>query len=371
MPNLPETILQFGTGKFLRAFADLFVHELNEQGRGAGRVVTLQSTGSQRADLLNRQGGRYHVAIRGLEQGQRVDRIVEVESIGRSLNAQADWNEVLAVACRPTLTTIISNTTEAGYALADEDNPTDRPPRSFPAKLLAVLQARFDLGQTGPTILPCELLEHNGDRLLQLVLAQAERWGLAGRLVGWLRTQCTWCNTLVDRIVSAPSAGDPLAARDPLFAVSEPFALWLVERLPPDASLAGHPSVRRVEKLEPYHLRKVRILNGAHTALVAKAMPLGFQTVREAVLDPQIGSWLTSLLAEEIVPTLEGRTEAPQAFAAEVLQRFANPFLEHRLADIALHHDVKLQTRLVPTYREYRERFGREPRLLGEILPGV
>lgn len=371
MSNHPETILQFGTGKFLRAFADLFVQEQNEQGRGAGRIVALQSTGVERAELLNRQGGRYHVAIRGLEQGQRVDRAVEVESIRRSLAAQTDWNEVLAAACQPPLTTIVSNTTEAGYALAAEDKPTDAPPRSFPAKLLAILQARFDYGQAGLTILPCELLEHNGNRLLQLVLTQAERWGRAERLIDWLRNQCVWCNTLVDRIVSAPSSGDPLAAQDPLFAVAEPFALWLIERLPPDSPFAGHPAVRRVDQLEPYHLRKVRILNGAHTALVAKALPLGFQTVREAVLDPQIGSWLKSLLAEEIVPTLEGRTENPQAFALEVLQRFANPFLEHRLADIALHHDVKLQTRLMPTYREYRERFGHPPRLLGEILPGL
>ena len=126
--------------------------------------------------------------------------------------------------------------------------------------------------------------------------------------------------------------------------------------------------MQQVDRLEPYYLRKVRILNGAHTALVAKAMPLGFTTVRQAVLDPEIGGWLRRLLFEEIVPVLEGRTEDPEPFARQTLERFANPFLEHRLADIALHHDVKLQTRLAPTYHEFIERFGREPPLLAEIV---
>jgi tagaturonate reductase len=132
--------------------------------------------------------------------------------------------------------------------------------------------------------------------------------------------------------------------------------------------LEAHSAVERVERLEPYYLRKVRILNGAHTALVAKAMPLGFHTVRQAVLDPQIGPWLRRLVFEEVVPVLEGRTENPEQFARQTLERLANPFLEHRLADIALYHDVKLQTRLAPTYHEFVERFGREPELLRGIV---
>ena len=188
------------------------------------------------------------------------------------------------------------------------------------------------------------------------------------RLVEWLRAECSWHDTLVDRIVSAPPPGDPLAASDPLFAVAEPFALWLVRGSLSPAPLAEHPAVRQVDDLERYYLRKVRILNGAHTALVAKARPLGIETVRQAVLDPETGPWLKALLMEEIVPTLEGRTEAPEQFALNTLERFANPFLEHRLADIALHHEVKLQTRLLPTLDEFRRRFGRTPRLLGEIL---
>ncbi len=258
--------------------------------------------------------------------------------------------------------------TEAGYALDPADGPRDVPPRSFPAKLTAVLTARFEAGLPGPTILPCELLEKNGARLRGLVLDQAARWGLSRPLIEWIGGACGWRNTLVDRIVSAPRPDDPMAQCDPLFAVAEPFALWLIEGSAPLAGLESHPAVERVDALEPYYLRKVRILNGAHTALVAKARPLGFETVRQAVLDPAIGRWLERLLFDEIVPTLEGRTDRPEPFARQCLERFANPFLDHRLADIALAHDTKLQTRLMPTLREFQTRFGRVPLLLREIL---
>ncbi len=366
--ELSETVLQFGTGKFLRAFADLFVHELNESGAAAGRVVVVQSTGADRAAALNAQGGCYHVAIRGLLDGRKIDRTVEVRSIGRALAASADWKDVLRAARSPAIRLVVSNATEAGYRLDPADAPGLEPPRSFPAKLLAFLKMRFDSGLPGVTILPCELLEKNGERLRQLVLDQAAQWRLAGPLVDWLQTDCRWRNTLVDRIVSAPPPDDPMTLGDPLLAVAEPFALWLIEGAQPLAGLEAHPAVQRVERLEPYYLRKVRILNGAHTALVAKALPLGFQTVRQAVLDPEIGGWLRRLLFEEILPALEGRTEDPEQFARQTLERFANPFLEHRLEDIALHHEVKLQTRLVPTRREFEDRFGRPPKLLQEIL---
>lgn len=368
---LPETVLQFGTGKFLRCFVDLFVDEANRGcGQALGRVVAVQSTGSERAGSINAQQGRYHVAIRGLAGGERVDRTLEVAGLSRALAAGDDWPAVLDVARGDDLRFVVSNTTEAGLTLDAQDEPGVAPPRSFPAKLLAVLLARQEAGRDGVTILPCELVDGNADRLLELVLEQAGRWQVPASQVDWLRTACSWHNTLVDRIVSAPPAGDPLAEQDPLFAVAEPFALWLIEGTPDLGSLAEHPAVQLVEDLAPYALRKVRILNGAHTALVAKARPLGFETVRETVADEQIRVWLEELLFDEIIPTIADRVEQADAeqFARDVLERFANPYLDHRLADIALHHEVKLGTRLVPTYEEYRKRFGCTPRLLGEVI---
>ena len=157
--RLPETVLQFGTGKFLRAFADLFIHEANQTAQPVGRVVVVQSIGAERARVFNEQGGRFHVAIRGLDAGQRVDRAVEVESVSRALEATGDWDEVLAVARSDSLRTIVSNTTEAGFALHPDGTAADAPPRSFPGKLLAVLKARFEAGLGPLTLLPCELLE--------------------------------------------------------------------------------------------------------------------------------------------------------------------------------------------------------------------
>jgi tagaturonate reductase len=342
--------------------------ELNQTPQPLGRVVVLQSTGSERAKAFNEQGGRYHVAIRGLEQGRRVDRTIEVQSVSRALAASSDWDDVLTVARSDSLRAVISNTTEAGYSLHPDDAPDDAPPRSFPAKLLSVLKARFEAGLPPVTILPCELLQQNGRRLVGLLVDQLERWGLSPGLRRWIKAECLVPDTLVDRIVAAPSPDDPLAGRDPLLAVAEPFALWLMESSPGVAGLVEHPAIRVVEDLEPFHLRKVRILNGAHTALVAKARPLGLETVRQAVEDERIRPWLESLLFEEIVPVLEGRTEAPEQFARDALERFANPFLEHRLADIALHHEVKLQTRLAPTLDEFRQRFGRTPKRLSELF---
>jgi tagaturonate reductase len=368
MNALPETILQFGSGRFLRAFADLFIHQANEQGQKVGRVVIVQSTGDDRAGALGRQGGRYHVVVRGLEDGRVVDRVEPVASVSRALAANSQWDEVCALARSPELRVILSNTTEAGYNLDPADRPTDAPPHSFPAKLLAVLQRRFEAGRPGLTIVPCELRDRQADLLRGVVLDLARDWGLPEDLRRWLGAECVWLNTLVDRIVTGTPREHPLLAEDALLTVCEPYALWAIEnRLGADRFL-HQPSVVWTPDVQPYFLRKVRILNGAHTALLVKAWPRGFRTVREAVLDQQLGPWLERLLFEEVVPVLEGRVEGPQAFARQTLERFKNPFVEHKLADIAVNHAAKVPVRLVPTRDEYRARFGRTPPLLEEVL---
>jgi tagaturonate reductase len=331
-----------------------------------GRVVVVQSTASERARLLNAQGGRYHVAVQGLENGQVIDRIEEAASIRRALPAQTDWTDVLAIARSPELRFILSNTTEAGYTLHAGDRLDDAPPRSFPLKLLRVLQTRFESGLPGVTILPCELFENNADRLRALLLEQAQRWDLSAALQDWLQKRCDWRNTLVDRIVTDGPVSHPLYPSDPLLTAAEPFALWAIEqtRNPPFT----HPAILWTPDVKPYFLRKVRILNAAHTALVSQAVPRGMKTVREAVSDPDIRSWLERLLFEEILPTVADRVEEPEAFARQTLERFANPFLEHQLAHILVYHEEKRRVRLLPTREEYVERFGRTPPLLDAAL---
>jgi tagaturonate reductase len=368
MALLPETVLQFGAGRFLRAFADLFIDQANRQGQAVGRVVQVQSTGDDRALALNRQGGIYHVLIRGLDKGTQIDRLETCGGVSRALVAGSQWNDVLAVARSPRLRVILSNTTEKGYDLDAGDGPGDAPPRSFPAKLLAVLRERFEAGRAGVTIIPCELREQNADLLQEIVVDLGQRWSLNPAFLRWIKESCYWLNTLVDRIVTRPPSDHPLLREDALLTVCEPYALWAIQSKPGADLFLQHPDLTWSEDVQPYFLRKVRILNGGHTALLIKARPRGFTTVREAVLDPALGKWLERLLIDEVVPTLEGRVEAPADFARQVLDRFRNPFLEHQLADIAVHHEAKVEVRLKPTAREFLEKFGKAPPLLTEVL---
>ena len=368
MPAPSETILQFGSGRFLRAFADLFIHQAAERGNAVGKVVIVQSTGGERAGGLNQQGGRYHVVIRGIEAGHVVDRVETCASISRALVAGSQWDEVLGLARSAALRVILSNTTEKGYDLDPADGPGDAPPRSFPAKLLAVLHARHAAGLSGLTIIPCELREKQADLLRGLVVELARAWQLGEEFVSWLTSSCYWLETLVDRIVTGTPKAHPLLASDPMLTVCEPYALWAIREDPRAGRFLEHPAITWTADVTPYFLRKVRLLNGAHTALLIKAWPLGFRTVREAVEDAELGAWLRRLLFEEVVPVLEGRVENPVGFATEVLDRFRNPFIEHKLADIAAYHATKVAVRLVPTKQEYEAKFGRSPELLTEVL---
>lgn len=364
---VPESILQFGSGRFLRAFADLFIHHGNTQGQNVGRVVIVQSTGDGRAGGLNAQRGKYHVVVRGFENGEVVDRVEECASVSRALHAGTQWHEVSKLARSPHLHTILSNTTEAGFKLED-DSPGDAVPKSFPAKLLRVLKARWMDTLPGVTIIPCELIEGNAGILKGLVLKLACEWNLPPQFAAWLESECVFLHTLVDRIVTGTPADHPLLATDPMVIVAEPFAFWALEDHPRSAFTLTHPAITRTPDVTPYFLRKVRILNAAHTALLIKAQPRGFAIVRDAVNDPELGAWLWRLLSEEIVPTLEGRVDQPLRFAEQTVERFKNPFLDHKFSDIALHHESKVKVRLVPTRDEFAAKFGKQPPLLSEVL---
>ena len=354
-------ILQFGAGNFLRAFVDLFVSETSFD-----KIVVVQSTGIERAEALNRANGKYHVAIQGFAGGRVIDETKQVTSIETALHAGTQWNEVLEVARSPELRWVISNTTEAGFALDEADVANTGTPRSYPAKLLSVLLARHSAGLPGIDVIPCELIEHNGERLLALAQEQASRWNVSSDAVVWLKTECRWVNNLVDRIVPGPPEDHPLLGTDPLLISAEPFAFWAIETA--GSFALKHPAVVTVPDITPYYLRKVRILNGLHSALVSHALPMGIETVRECVEHPEVGPWLERLLFEEIVPVLEGRVDDPAGFGRTTLERFRNPFLEHKLSAIALNHAAKVKVRLLPTYEEYRGKFGKEPELLAKLV---
>lgn len=365
-PLKHESILQFGAGNFLRAFVDFFA--CGFPGRpDTGEVVVVQSTTSNRAAAINRAGGRYHVAVQGIANGRTIDTVHVVDSLSRALVANDNWQDVLGVAASPDLQWIVSNVTEAGLALDPGDDGNLPVPVSYPAKLLTVLLARHQAGMPGPIILPCELIEGNGAILRDAVTAQATRWRVDAGALAWIREDCVWAETLVDRIVPGFPATHPLAATDPLMLTTEPYALWAVAASRPLG--IAHPALVETPDIVPWFLRKVRVLNGLHTALVAHAMPLGCTTVADCMRDPAIATWVRELLFDEIVPVLDGRVEDPAGFARDVLDRFANPFHNHLLSAIALHHSTKLETRLRPSLEDFRRMFGRNPRILSSLLP--
>ncbi len=365
MSRFPETILQFGTGRFLRAFVDRFVHEAQVGGQEIGSVVVVQSTGFEVADQINASRGIFHVAVRGL-QGSQIVRRDEVASVSRCLAVSRDGEELVRVACSPDLRFVVSNTTEKGYEL--DTNDARESPKSFPAKLTHLLHARFQAGRPGLTLMPCELRDDQADELCGIVCQLADRWGLSTDFSDWVREQCVWLNSLVDRIVVEAPSDHPLSEKDPLLVMAEPYALWALQVKPRADRFIEHPNIVRASDIRPYFLRKVRILNGAHTALVTKARHRGHTTVLQAMQDRSLSDWLERLLLQEIVPTLVDRVSDAEGFARETLTRFRNPFLAHKIADILKNHDAKVRIRLVPTRDEYRERFSREPELLSEVL---
>jgi tagaturonate reductase len=377
--SLPERAVQFGTGALLRGLVDAILDDANARGRFGGRVVMIGSTGSGRDRAINEQGGLFTLVTQGLVDGAPRRDCRVVGSVSRALSAATQWDEVLRCAESPDLELVFSNTTEVGIVLDAQDaerDPAPVPPRSFPGKLTAFLlrRARWCALDPvrAPVVIPTELIEDNGDRLRELVLTLATRWGADAGLLRWLG-EVRFCNTLVDRIVpGAPS--DALAEElrgvlpydDGMVTVCEPYRLLAIEG---DAALRerlrfapGEPGVVVAESIAPYRLRKVRLLNGAHTSFVSLALLAGCTTVREAVSHPLVGSFLRSVLLDEIVPSLD--VPGAESFAHDVLARFANPFLEHQLWDITLQGTTKFRVRVVPSIVDHARVTGSTPRLL-------
>jgi tagaturonate reductase len=375
--DLPERVVQFGTGAFLRGFAEYFIDEANRAGKFDGLVVAVGSTGSSRDVLLNEQEGLFTLAIQGLQNGAARRRYRVVSSLSRALSARDAWDAVLALARDPNIELVISNTTEVGIVLDETDAFDDVPPGSFPAKLARFLFERarafdFDVAR-GLVVLPCELIEDNGEALRTIVHHHARRWNLDARFTGWLDEAVRFCNTLVDRIVPGSPPRDEaervealVGYRDGLLTACETYALFAIEgdeQLRKRLRIAdADASIIITSDIRPYRERKVRILNGGHTASVPLALLAGLSTVREAVEHPRVGAFVRRAIVDEIVPSLD--VPDAEAFARDVLARFANPYIRHALIDITLHAATKMRVRVVPSIVAYTERYQRPPNAL-------
>lgn len=371
---LPEKAVQFGTGAFLRGFIDFFLDEANRRGDFNGRVVAIGSTESGRDVALNEQDGLYTLLVEGIDNGATIRERRIVASVSRALSAGRNWQAILAVARTPGLEFVFSNTTEVGIATEDGDLVDAAPPPSFPGKLARFLLERgraFDFADSaGPVVLPCELIERNGERLRELVLALARKWSVELRFVEWIERAVPFCNTLVDRIVPGKPNEEQCAALtgavgydDQLAIVAEPYRLFAIEAPARLRGRLGFASADRgivpTDDITPFRERKVRILNGGHTLIAPLGLLAGCATVSEAVEHEFLGAYLRNVLFEEIVPTLT--VPNGEWFAREVLDRFANPFLRHALADITLQQTAKLRVRVVPSLVHGTARSGSVP----------
>jgi tagaturonate reductase len=336
-------ILQFGTSRFLQAHVDLFVSQALAQGEAMGRIAVVQTTSSsesrKRLDAFA-AGKPYRVQVKGLAGGKIVNESVEVTSVGAGLDAAAQWDEVERLFNEARCA--VSNTADRGYETDPADRPNEGPPRSFPAKLAKLLLARHRAGAGPITLFPCELTPANGRALREVVLGVLDRWQAPTKARRWVEEDCVWVNSLVDRIVSEPL--------EPLGAVAEPYALWAIERQPGLEPPCRHASITLTGDLKPYERLKLFILNLGHTYLAeiwARDRGPKTLTVREAMADKVMRPELDDVLNEEVLPVFAGIGMGDEAYAYRdtVIERFCNPFLNHRLAEIFTNREAKMRRR--------------------------
>lgn len=372
----PIKILQFGEGNFLRAFVDWILQNLNDAGVICSDVAVVQPMPVGRVKELSQQDGLYTVCLEGIDKGEKVQSRRIIDVLRDFINPFEQYEKYLSYAKSEDLEIIISNTTEAGIALDVTDTDFSVCPKSFPGKLLALLKARYDHfngdQNKGLAIIPCELIDHNGDELKRVLLELAKLHNMDGAFINWLTTANHFTSTLVDRIVpgyprdTAKEICEETGFADNNIVKGEIFHLWVLQKeafvqakLPADKSGLN---VIFADDITPYKQRKVKILNGSHTSMVPVAYLCGIDTVRESVSDPDVGKFVQGLVNDEIKPTIDLPKDEMDAFAASVIERFMNPFIRHELMSIALNSTTKFKTRLLPTYNDYREKFGKSPR---------
>lgn len=376
--DTPERVLQFGTGVLLRGLCDYVIDQANQKGVFSGRIAVVKSTNKGSLEAFEQQDCAYTLCMRGYQNGQVSQEFRRIASISRIIEASQNWQGVLELAISPHLEIVLSNTTEMGLRLEETDDIWANPPRSFPAKLLAVLFTRYQAFQGDPKkgliLLPTELINDNGQLLLDLVLDLSLRLGLEPEFIQWLKQYNHFCNTLVDRIV--PGVPEPttlerlqqdLEYTDPLLIVSEPYLLWAIEGNKAIASKLGfgqaHPGVVIQEDISVFRTLKLCLLNAFHTINCGLAWLCGFKTVYQAASDAWYSHFMEQLLFDELLPALPDDIDREQAkdFAYKVLDRFKNPYLEHHWLDISFQYTTKMQTRCIPLLHAYYEKKEKTP----------
>lgn len=366
-----KKVLQYGEGNFLRSFVDLYFETLNREG-GEWAVEIVKPIPFGSLDAFARQENRYHVILRGVKDGNAAETVYPVSVVEQAISPFDDFPAYAALAVDPALAVIVSNTTEAGICCHEGDSFDGFAEITYPAKLTKFLYARFRAGLPGVYLLPVELIENNADELFRCVEKYIDLWQLPEAFREWNRTENFYCNTLVDRIVSGFPRDEALrerlwklvGERDDLLSVAEPFGLWVIENKGKIADLlpAGHHNIDIIltDDIAYYKKRKVRVLNGSHTNLVAAGLLSGAETVYDCMTNETLYRFFRASL-EEIVPFVSSDRSMTERFAADVEERFRNPYLNHQLTSIALNSISKWRARVLPTFRDFFAANGRIP----------
>ena len=362
--ELPEKVLQFGTGVLLRGLPDYFIDKANRQGIFNGRIVVVKSTGNGDTSDFDKQDGLYTICVRGLQDGKTVEENIINAAISRVLSANDQWKQILECAHDQNLQVIISNTTEVGIQLVNEDIHR-HPPASFPAKLLAFLYERFQAfggsAQSGMVIIPTELISDNGKKLESIVLELAHLNGLDKTFIGWLENHNRFCNSLVDRIVPGKpekiihaAIEQELGYNDELLIMSEAYRLWAIEGGDKVKEILTFAQADEGVVIEPditlYKELKLRLLNGTHTLSCGLAFLAGFQTVTETMRSETISTFMKELMLQELAPAIPYNVMPAVAndFGNKVLDRFRNPKIKHQWINITVQYTSKIKMRIVP-----------------------
>ncbi len=372
-------VVQFGGGNFLRAFTDWMVERMNRYCAYEGGVAIVKPTRSGNYDKLIDQEGLFHVITCGFVRGNVMEDIELITCIDKIVQPYQRFDDFLALACEPDLRVIVSNTTESGI-FYQQEAAVERPPQSYPGKLAVFLKARFDHFEgaldKGCIVLPCELIEANGKTLKEIVLTHSREWQYPEDFIQWLQVSNHFCDTLVDRIVPGLPTAEKLREYqektgfyDEQMVVAEPYHIWVIEG--PDwiekefpLQKAGIQAVF-TNDLSSWRLQKVRLLNGCHTAMVPLGLLSGLTTVGQFVGDPDFLTFLQGMIAREIIPSIEGVDRLQlEKYADDVLDRFRNPFVEHKLSSIALNSIAKFRVRVLPSLTGYYRKTGELPERL-------
>ena len=376
----PARVIQFGEGNFMRGFFNWQLQQMNKQGLFNGSAVVVQPIDHGLKELLAQQENLYTVILEGLVDGALSQTFEVVSTIDQVLNPYQQWEDYLALAEDEQLEIIVSNTTEAGIAFHPEDTLHDTPPHSFPAKLTALLYRRFQRQKPGFLIIPCELIDRNGEKLKEIVLQYAALWSLESDFVNWLEKENTFCCSLVDRIVpgyprdKVAQYQEILGYEDAVMVTAEPFMLWVIEgsgvaeKLP--LQEAGM-NVIVTEDMTPYREQKVHLLNGPHTAMVPLGLLAGLETVEEVMNDRDFAAFLDGLFQEELIPMLDLPKAQLTAYAEQIKERFRNPYVKHQLQSIALNSVSKFHARLQPVLSRYVQQNQQVPKRITAALAGL